>query len=206
MLPVGRQAGRQAGRARVRLRGKGESCFDSYGGSRLVGVMRRIEFIGSALDQAGLRSSIKKGSECFGIGRTPARLFAGSERRSIRYLRETSGYDFPLIISAIDPKTNKLNAPKVEFDSVIRQLLGYFIVAAPCPEYASDIVPRNKALSDGFCRFFPPSKHRIWKYEDKDTGALVDGGAMYRDGVEVAAISAIMRVGESGNQRTMENV
>lgn len=39
------------------------------------------------------------------------------------------------------------------------------------------------------------------------SGALVDAGdAMYRDGVEVAAISAIMRVGESGNQRTMENV
>jgi len=58
-----------------------------------------------------------------------------------------------------------------------------------------------------FVGFFrPPPKHRIWKYEDKDTGALVDGGAMYRDGVEVAAISAIMRVGESGNQRTMENV
>jgi len=87
--------------------------------------MRRIEFIGSALDQAGLRSSIKKGSECFGIGRTPARLFAGSERRSIRfcciYLRETSGYDFPLIIGAIDPKTNRLNEPKVEFDFVIRR-------------------------------------------------------------------------------------
>jgi len=33
---AGRQAGRQASRARVRLRGKGESCFDSYGGSRLV--------------------------------------------------------------------------------------------------------------------------------------------------------------------------
>lgn len=32
------------------------------------------------------------------------------------------------------------------------------------------------------------------------------GDAMYRDGVEVAAISAIMRAGESGNQRTMENV
>ncbi|TGZ53556.1 hypothetical protein DBV15_12367 [Temnothorax longispinosus] len=78
------QAGRQADRARARLREKGESCFDSCGGSRLVGVMRRIEFIGSALDQAGLRSSIKKGSECFGIGRTPAGLFAGSERRSIR--------------------------------------------------------------------------------------------------------------------------
>ncbi|KYQ54085.1 hypothetical protein ALC60_06957 [Trachymyrmex zeteki] len=84
--------------------------------------MRRIEFIGSALDQAGLRSSIKKGSECFGIGRMPAGLFAGSE-----------------------------NAPKVEFDSVIRQLLRYFIIAAPYPEYASDIIPRNKALSDGFC-------------------------------------------------------
>lgn len=57
-----------------------------------------------------------------------------------------------------------------------------------------------------FAAFFPSPKHRIWKYEDKDTGALVDGGAMYRDGVEVATISAIMRVGESGNQRTMENV
>lgn len=88
VLPVGRQAGRQAD-SRARLRGKGESCFDSCEGSRLVGVMRRIEFIGSALDQAGLRSSIKKGSECFGIGRTPAGLFAGSERRSIRSCRRT---------------------------------------------------------------------------------------------------------------------
>lgn len=50
----------------------------------MVGVMRWIEFIGSALDQAGLRSGIKKGSECFGIGRTPAGLFAGSERASER--------------------------------------------------------------------------------------------------------------------------
>lgn len=47
--------------ASSRLRGRGESCFDSRGGSRLVGVMRRIEFIGYALDQAGLRSGIKKG-------------------------------------------------------------------------------------------------------------------------------------------------
>lgn len=86
------------------------------------------------------------------------------------------------------------------------ELLGYFILAALCPEYASDIIPRNKALSDGFAVFSLPPKHRIWKYEDKDTGALVEGGAMYRDGVEVAAISAIMRVGGSGNQRTMENV
>lgn len=44
----------------ARLRGKG-CCFDSRGGSRLVRLMRQIEFIGSALDQQGLRSSIKKG-------------------------------------------------------------------------------------------------------------------------------------------------
>lgn len=74
--------------------------------------MRRIEFIGSALDQAGLRSGIKKGSECFGIGRTPAGLFAGAtpcdpgQRRALCKEREREsealGYDFPLIIGAID--------------------------------------------------------------------------------------------------------
>lgn len=42
-------------------------CFDSRGGSRLVGLMRQIEFIGSTLDQEGLRFGIKKGAERFGI-------------------------------------------------------------------------------------------------------------------------------------------
>lgn len=103
---AGRQAGRQAARA-FGCEGE-ESCFDSRGGSRLVGVMRRIEFIGSALDQAGLRSGIKKGSECFGIGRTPAGLFAGATPRArsrgndapllCAGEREALGYDFPLII------------------------------------------------------------------------------------------------------------
>lgn len=113
MPSVGRQT-----ETRARLRGKGESCFDSCGGSRLVGVMRRIEFIGSALDQAGLRSSIKKGLECFGIGRTPAGLFAGSERRFIRFC--CTPRNLRLRFSA-DHRRNRfengrLNASKVEFD------------------------------------------------------------------------------------------
>lgn len=86
----------------------------------MVGVMRRIEFIGSALDQAGLRSSIKKGSECFGIGRTPAGLFARGERRSCctpRNLRLRFSADHRRYRS----EDGRLNASKVEFDSVVRR-------------------------------------------------------------------------------------
>lgn len=50
--------GTSVGNARLREKG---CCFDSREGSRLVRPMRQIEFIGSALDQEGLRSGIKKG-------------------------------------------------------------------------------------------------------------------------------------------------
>lgn len=50
-------ARQSAGNARLQEKG---CCFDSREGSRLVRPMRQIEFIGSALDQEGLRSGIKK--------------------------------------------------------------------------------------------------------------------------------------------------
>lgn len=77
----------------------------------MVGVMRWIEFIGYALDQAGLRSDIKKGIGMLWDWSNARWIVRGSEprcsreRRSIRSRcagAEALGYDFPLIIDVID--------------------------------------------------------------------------------------------------------
>lgn len=78
--------------------------------------MRRIEFIGYALDQAGLRSGIKKRDRnALGlVGRSldclreASRDAAPGNKRSIRSCcagTEALGYDFPLIINVIDSRT-----------------------------------------------------------------------------------------------------